>query len=197
MRIPGPCLTGAPQVLQVRQRYTTVVRLSMAVGAAAVLLTAADLRPVHPSPFAVRISGASPFSADCDGSQSGRHYRNSAVEAWVAADPADPLHLVGVWQQDRWSNGAASGLLSAVTRDGGRTWTRSAAPFSACAGGEARYLRASDPWVSIAPDGKVYQVSLSVTANTAGQGVLVSRSSDGGLHWDAPVTVKFDQDPNS
>jgi hypothetical protein len=172
------------------------VRLSIALGAAAVLLGAADVRPIHPSPFAVRVSGDSPFAADCDGRQSGAHYRNAAVETWLAADPSDPLHLIGVWQQDRWSNGGASGLLTAVTRNGGRTWTQSAAPFSACSGGEARYLRASDPWVSIAPDGTAWQVGLSLTANTAGQGVLVSRSTDGGLHWDVPITVKFDQDPN-
>jgi hypothetical protein len=173
------------------------VRLPIALSAAVLMLGGADLRPVPPSPFAVRVSGDSPFTADCDGQQTGIHFRNAAVETWVAADPSDPLHLVGVWQQDRWSNGGASGLLTAVTRDGGRTWTRSAAAFSVCSGGEARYVRASDPWVSIAPDGTAYQVGLSLTANTAGQAVVVSRSPDGGLHWSDPVTVKFDQDPNS
>jgi hypothetical protein len=176
--------------------YTTGVLLSIVIGAVAALLSAADVRPAHPSPFAVRVSGDSPFSADCDGRQSGTHYRNAAVEAWVAADPRDPLHLIGVWQQDRWSNGGASGLLTAVTRDGGRTWTQAAAPFSVCSGGDSQYVRASDPWVSIGPDGTAYQVGLSLTANTAGQAVLVSRSADGGLAWSDPVTLKFDQDPN-
>ena len=71
--------------------------------------------------------------------------------------PGNPNHLVAAWQQDRWSNGAARGLRSAVSYDGGRTWTASAAAFTRCTGGTPAnggdYERASDPWAAIGPGG--------------------------------------------
>src|SRR5579864_7064572 len=100
-----------------------------------------------------QVSIPSPFPSDCNGRQSGINYRNGTVEPWVAADPSNPQHLVGVWQQDRWSNGGASGLLSATSFDGGQTWIPSYAHFTRCSGGTAdnggNYDRASDPWSAI------------------------------------------------
>lgn len=81
------------------------------------------------------------------------NYLNSEVEPQVAVDPTDPSHLVGVWQQDRWSNGGAHGLVAGYSNDGGATWRVSPQPFSACyhaSGFPGDYLndeRASDPWV--------------------------------------------------
>ena len=113
----------------------------------------------------------------------------------MAVDPRNPAHAVGVWQQDRWSTGAAHGLVAATTRDGVH-WSRSFAHFSRCAGGTAAnggdYPRASDPWVDFAPNGDVYQTSLSVNLADVTTGVLVSRSVDGGVTWDPPVTLRRD-----
>ena len=37
-------------------------------------------------------------------------YLNSEVEPWLDVNPTNVANLVGVWQQDRWSNGGARGL---------------------------------------------------------------------------------------
>jgi len=136
---------------------------------------------------AAPIAGMTPFTADCAGNQTGTVYRNSAVEPFIAADPGNPAHLVGVWQQDRWSNGGANGVLAAVSLNRGRTWTTSSPHFSLCTGGV--WERASDPWVTISPDGTVHYAALGVNGAGALTSVLVSRSSDGGLTWTEPITV--------
>src|SRR5438552_16311054 len=58
----------------------------------------------------VQASGPSPF-ADCDDSgQVGTMTVNAELEPWVAVNPTDPSNIIGVYQQDRWSNGGAHGL---------------------------------------------------------------------------------------
>jgi hypothetical protein len=59
-----------------------------------------------------RITGRSPFAgckADKVGQQEGELYRNTEIEPFIAADPADPDNLLVGYQQDRWSNGGARG----------------------------------------------------------------------------------------
>src|SRR5262249_1111054 len=140
---------------------------------------------------AVAVAGESPFDPNCDGTQTGTHYRNAPTEPWVAVDPKNPLHFVGVWQQDRWADGASSGLLTGVSFDGGRNWTITAPHFSKCTGGA--YDRASDPWVTFAPDGTVHQISLSLNGTSSGpntiSAMLVSKSVDGGLSWSDPIKL--------
>jgi hypothetical protein len=102
---------------------------------------------------------------------------------------------VAVWQQDRWSDGGAHGLVSAVTHNSGTTWTQSStlAPFSICAGGtvanEGDFERASDPWVTFAPNGDVYQISLSFNDSNVENAMLASKSIDGGDTWSNPKTL--------
>src|SRR5438309_161589 len=88
---------------------------------------------------------------------------------FVAVNPTNPNNVIGAFQQDRWSNGGAHGLLTAYSNDGGTTWANSYPHFSNCAGGTSTnggdYARSSDPWVSIGPDGRAYQVSLSFAAD--------------------------------
>jgi hypothetical protein len=141
-----------------------------------------------------RVSGPSPFLQGCGGdSQPGTLYMNAEVEPFLAVDPKDSRHLIGVWQQDRWSSGGANGLVSGVSFDGGSTWTRNAARFSRCSGGD--YQRASDPWVSFGPDGTAWQIGLSFDGNGPNRAVLASRSGDGGRTWRDPVTLVRDTDP--
>jgi hypothetical protein len=71
------------------------------------------LRTAVPAQILTRVSTPNPVPAGCDSVQHGTHYPNSAVEPWVVSDPNNPQHLVGVWQQDRWSDGESSGLLTA------------------------------------------------------------------------------------
>jgi hypothetical protein len=144
-----------------------------------------------------RVSGTSPFAAGCDGVPAfGTLYVNAEVEPMVALNPRNANNIVGVWQQDRWSTGGAEGLLTAVSLDGGRTWSQHMAAFSHCTGGNAAnggdYSRASDPWVTFAPDGTVYQSSLSFNGARSRRIVerdSVSRSTDGGATWSNPITV--------
>ena len=150
------------------------------------------------SPLQV-VSVASPF-AGCEISglaAGGTNFLNAEVEPWVEANPTDPNNLVAVWQQDRWSNGGARGLLTAVTHDGGVTWSTTFPHFSVCAGGtEANggdYERSSDPWVTFSPNGDAYQISLSVNmVNDPATAILVSKSTDGGDTWSEPITLVRD-----
>ncbi len=140
----------------------------------------------------VDVSGLSPF-ASCTVGGPGTNFPNSEVEPFVAVNPTNARNIVGVFQQDRWSNGGAHGLVAAVTHDGGKTWDESSAHFSTCSGGTAAnggdYGRASDPWVTFASNGDAYQISLSASADLTVSAVLVSKSTDGGDTWSEPTTL--------
>lgn len=157
---------------------------------AAFMLNMSGASAATSSPLAVA-SGPSPFSACTLGSAPGAvNYPNAEVEPWAAANPADSSNIIGVWQQDRWSDGGSRGLVAGYSKDGGATWNEVAQPFSACApGGPARYDRASDPWVSIGPDGTAYSVSISFQGIGYDNAVLTSTSRDGGATWTAPKTL--------
>jgi BNR repeat-like domain len=138
-----------------------------------------------------RISAATPFSSSCSTAPFiGTVSLNAEVETWLAVNPQNPRNLIGVWQQDRWSNGGANGLLTAVSLDSGLSWTIVVPPFSQCSGGQ--YERATDPWVSFAADGIVYQISYSFNQSNPAQAMLVSRSVDQGFTWSAPATLLSD-----
>jgi hypothetical protein len=148
------------------------------------------------------VSGPSPFAAGCSAS-GGTLYVNAEVEPSLAANPGNPNHLLAMWQQDRWSNGSARGLVSAVSYDGGATWSSRPMAFSSCGGGTQAngggFDRATDPWVSIAPDGTAWAMSLSTTGGSFAAGsanaMLVSRSTDGGRTWGATVPLIADTAP--
>jgi hypothetical protein len=150
----------------------------------------------------VQVANVDPFAgntADNVSGQAGTNFPNTQVEPSLAVDPANPMHLVAAWQQDRWSNGGARGLVSAVSNDGGNTWSN-VAPIpgiSLTSGGT--YQRASDPWVAIAPDGR-HAYAASLTANLVGPfqsqtAILVSTSTDGGATWGSPTTLISDIAP--
>lgn len=149
------------------------------------------------------VSGASPFAActaDNVATQPGRNFPNSEVEPWVDVNPTNPLNIVGTWQQDRWSNGGSRGVVAGVSVNGGITWKKVVIPGLTACSGNPNFLRASDPWLSFAPDGSLYHISLSVGINTSGiivpSALLVSKSTDGGRTWSAPITIIQDNDPN-
>jgi BNR repeat protein len=130
------------------------------------------------------------------------NYLNAEVEPQVAVDPTDSDHQIGVWQQDRWTDGGNNGEVSAYTTGAG--WTDVPQPFSACyhasgfSGAYANYQRSSDPWVSIGPGqpGSVsscspttadcstaYSVSLSFDETDNRTAVYAATSYDGGASW--------------
>ena len=150
----------------------------------------------------VLASAASPVAAGCTGGRSsGTVFVEAEAEPWVAVSPLDVNHLVGVWQQDRASDGGARALLSAVSTDGGRSWSRNLLPLSRCGGAApgtpGDHERASDPWVDIAPDGTVFVMGLAFSGNSFSPGsanqMLVLRSTDGGRSWGPPVSLQSDQ----
>jgi hypothetical protein len=145
------------------------------------------------------VSGTSPYGTGCEGAPTVAAYAGAEVEPFVASDPVVPGHLIGVWQQDRFPNGGSRGLRTAVSTNGGDTWTLAAAQpkFSRCAGGTVAnggdLERATDPWASIGPDGTggsvAYQISDSFNDSNTTNAILVSRSLDGGLTWSNPTTL--------
>lgn len=172
---------------------------------AVIALTTAWAGPFGSVGSLTQVSGTSPFAsctADSVAGQPGRNFPNSEVEPWVDVNPRDPLNIVGTWQQDRWSNGGARGLVAGVSFDGGATWTQVVIPkITLCSGGTAAnggdFKRATDPWLSFAPDGDLHYMSLSLDVETpprrpGGFGrnaMLVSKSSNGGLTWSDPITL--------
>ena len=149
-----------------------------------------------PFPDTVLVSGPSPYAAACAGvaGPNGVLYANSEVEPWLAINPANPQNLVAVWQQDRWSNGGAKGIVTAASFDSGHTWSRTSVPFTVCAGGS--FERASDPWVTFSPDGTAWQIALTFDQSQVNRGILVARSGDGGRSWDAPIALDRSTDPD-
>jgi hypothetical protein len=172
--------------------------LGVAVTAAMVLVipAAAWAGPGSVAPLQ-QVSGASPFTgctADHVATQTGTLYPNSELEPQVAASAVDrngdgaPDVVVG-YQQDRWSNGGSRGVYASVLYNG--AWVQVAVPgTSACVGGS--HLRATDPWVTFAPDGTAYYFTLATSAGND-SALYVNRSTDGGLTWSAPVTL-IDED---
>jgi hypothetical protein len=102
-------------------------------------------------------------------------------------------HIVAEYQQDRWSDGGARGLVVSYSDDNGGTWHRVTVPgLSACEGAE--FLRASDPWVSFGPTGDLYAISLSFLGqpDPNHNAILVSKSTDFGHTWGPPIAVADD-----
>ena len=176
-------------------RLLSMVSLVLATGLVAAASAGATVNPL------VRVSGPSPFPAGCNPSTNGTNYRNAEVEPYVASNPANAQQMIGVWQQDRWDTGGSNGQLTAVSSDGGASWTRpTPPPFSHCQGGNASnggdYDRASDPWVTTGPTGTSWQISLGLSNDLVTSAILVSKSGDHGNTWGPITTLKRDTDPH-
>ena len=91
--------------------------------------------------------------AGCPPDGSGTNFPDAEVEPWLEVNPTNGANVVGVYQQDRYSNGGAKGMTAAVSFDGGATWTTHVAVpnDTRCTGGQ--FQRSSDPWISFGPDG--------------------------------------------
>lgn len=155
------------------------------------------------SPYARCSSGGAVDGSGVDTENT--RYLNTAVEPYLAVDPrtvgTSHLNLIGVWQQDRWSSGGAQGIVAGSSFDGGKTWGESSLPFAVCASHRSPFVRASDPWVSIGPDGTAYASALGI--NSTANAVLAATSVDGGRTWGraravvADSTSRFQNDKES
>ena len=153
----------------------------------------------------VAASGASPFGGCTIGAVEGadpqsHNYPNTELEPYVAVNQQTG-HIVGAYQQDRWSDGGAHGLVASRSSDGGATWAQSFAEFSVCSDNLATpysppFKRATDPFISFDSGGKAYQISLGIqSANLDLSAVEVATSSDEGATWNTPVRLQTDTSP--
>ncbi len=175
---------------------------ALALSASAIGLATSPLVEVSvtPSPLAA--------CAAFDSSQPGRNFLNAEVEPQLAVNGSN---LIGMWHQDRWSNGGAHGIGVGISSNGGATWSESTLPVSKCAPGTppslSFYERASDPWVSYGPDGIAYASALSFNISLTNNlnAVAAARSTDNGATWDhvQPIpgsvftTFQFSTDKNA
>ena len=60
----------------------------------------------------VTVSSTDPYANCSIAGQPGTNYPDAEVEPWVSVNPNNPNNVVGAWQQDRWSNGGARGLVA-------------------------------------------------------------------------------------
>jgi hypothetical protein len=182
-----------------------IAPLTVFLAAPAVLATAGTAVAAAPTPL-VTVSSTDPYAGCSIPGNPGTNFPGAEVEPQVAVNPHAASNIIGAWQQDRWSNGGAQGLVAGFSTDGGATWGESTLPFSGCAPNAVLdpftgtpYNRASDPWVSIGPDGTAYAVSLSATNSTVSgggnndTGVAAATSTTGGASWDNARLIKSDQ----
>jgi hypothetical protein len=165
------------------------------VAAAPVAPTTVPVSPTDASPF----TGCTADFADLQRLIGFVDHPNSEVEPYVAVNPTNPDNLIAVWQQDRWDSGSSRGNLAGVSFDGGENWTLVDDTGSNACTGNSFWAKATDPWVTFAPDGTAYSMHLAVWTTTIlseetsrFDGMLVTRSTDGGLTWEEPTTLVLD-----
>jgi hypothetical protein len=166
------------------------------LGAAVLAATAIAAPRAHASVFTpgplTEASATNPLAA-CPPDAAGVNFAGAEVEPFLGVNPTDDDNLVGVYQQDRYSNGGSKGSVAASSLDGGATWVDTAIPTNTrCTGG--RYQRASDPWVSFGPDGVAHAMSLVTDPDPASggfgaNGMVYNRSTDGGRTWGPPIML--------
>lgn len=176
------------------------------VGAAAIaLVIAASTAAAGPAAVtgftAVSNRGGSPLGVCRDGPDEGRKALNSEVEPWVAVDPTNPQRMAVAHQQDRWSNGGARGVVAEITTDGGASWTPyNRTKTSFCTGGRARndgdFERATDPWVTFAPNGDLFLMTLSINQSDPEHAMLVTKFDASAGRWLRPRTLIRQRNPD-
>jgi len=109
------------------------------------------------------------------------------AEPHIIRAPADADFLVATFQEGRYTNGGAVDCGYSVSHDGGLTWTRSLIPGLTTASGGI-FNRATDPVAAVDFNGNAYLNTLGLKDGAVSDGtLLVSRSSNGGSVWGAPV----------
>jgi hypothetical protein len=98
--------------------------------------------------------------------------------------------IVGVHQTGRFSDGGSSNIGFVTSTNGGTTWTKGFLPGTTVfANPPGPWDRATDPAVAYDPKHNVWMANILAMTGTIGKAILVSRSTNGGLTFQNPVTV--------
>ena len=114
--------------------------------------------------------------------------RRAQAEPHIARAPGDPDFLIATFQEGRFVDGGAVDCGYSVSHNGGLTWTRALIPNLSTASGGV-YARATDPVAAVDLNGNAYLNTLALRDETGSDAVVVSRSSDGGNTFGAPVVA--------
>ena len=178
---------------------TTIVSALVLLGIPAAVI-ANDSTFTLASP--VQASGADPFSACTDGTTGGGSvYPGTSLEPQVAVNPTDSTNIIGVFQQDRWTNGGSKGLVAARSTNTGTSWSLTWPEFSTCADDlgttyTPTFNRSSDPWISFDSAGRAYFISLGAdSADLDHSDIEMATSADKGATWSEPVQLIENNDP--
>src|SRR5437870_8510904 len=121
-------------------------------------------------------------------------YTNTSSQHKTEVEPdsfAFGSTMVTTFQVGRFTDGGASNVGWATSTDNGATWTNGFLPGTTVfATPPGPWARISDPSVAYDPKHNVWLIAtLAIDSNARGAGVIVNRSTDGGLTWQNPVTV--------
>ncbi len=110
--------------------------------------------------------------------------QRAQAEPHIARAPNAPDFLLATFQEGRYTDGGAIDCGYSTSHNGGLSWSRALIPQLTPARGGS-YPRATDPVAAIDLNGNAYLNTLGFNGGFGA--VLVSRSSDGGKTFKAPV----------
>ena len=124
-------------------------------------------------------------------------YTNPGSQHRTQVEPDSFAHgntVVAAFQTGRVFDGGASNIGWATTTNAGQTWVTGMLPGTTVHQG-GPWSRISDPVVAYDPEHDVWMISTLAFGMGASFGapsaILTSRSTDGGLTWDPPVTTSL------
>lgn len=161
-------------------------RVGGSAAAILVVLLLATLVISHVRTPSARASGSGLLQLSSD------PYTNTTSQHKTEVEPdsfANGSTVVMAFQAGRFFDGGSSNIGWATSTNGGTTWTSGFLPgITVYAGGP--WGRVSDPAVAYDSTHHVWMIASLTLSNTGGpNGVVVNRSTDGGLTWSNPVTV--------
>ena len=134
---------------------------------------------------------ATPISSDPYTNQSSQHRTQVEPDSFGFGNT-----VVATFQTGRFNAGGGSSNIGwATTTNAGRTWTTGMLPGTTIYQG-GPWSRISDPAVAYDPMHDVWMIStlafgMGLTPFGAPSAILTSRSTDGGLTWQSPVTTSL------
>src|SRR6185437_14748632 len=160
---------------------------SILATALTVVLTVAASGPVHANATLTQLS-TDPFTAaTCTASNTTYHHTEVEPDTY-----SNGSTIVAAYQVARIYDGGACAIGFATSTNNGASWTSGLVPgVTKYSGGS--YDRATDAAVAYDAKDNVWMISslvLSETGGAHGVAILTSRSTDGGLTWNAPVVTE-------